>query len=138
MSAEHPKITASFTNEELLVIKRVQNLLKLNANQFTRRCMIAGINAILTEKILQSTKTALPQVTTPIIEEMFNEEKLKKMKKLLDQEIKKIPITVRKEAEEEVKLLNDVMQVFYKHNPVGAPSQKHGKVGRRSKKDMSL
>lgn len=136
MSAEHPKVSASFTNQELQVIKRVQNLLKLNTNQFTRRCMIAGINAILCEKIVQSTDAALPQMVTPIIKELFNEKKLKKIETRLEKEMKKTPITIRKKAEEEIKLLNDMMQVFYTHNPVGAPSQKPGKRGRP--KDIGL
>jgi len=130
MSVEWSRICASFTKEEILVIQKVQNHLNLNKNQFARRCMKTGVVTVLLDRLLRSKKTGLPQVARPIVSEIFPRKRIEQINKKLEKVMKKIPHDVRKAAEEEAKLLNEVIQVFSKHNPVGAPSQKPRKRSR--------
>ena len=136
MSAEWPKLCASFTEDEMKIIQRVQKLLNLNKNQMARRCMVAGIGLILTQRLIQSQKTGLPKVAKLIVKEVFNKRTIRQIDERINKKMAKIDPKIKKEAEEEVQLLHDIMQVFYRHNPVGAPSQKYGKRGKP--KDIGL
>lgn len=138
MPTEWPKITASFTTEEMEIIEKVRSLLKTNKNKFVRACLITGIVYVLLNRIIQSKKTGLPKVTKPIVLKLFPEEKIEKLKIELESEMQNISRKERDKAIEEIKLLNEIQKIFQTHNPVGAPSQKCGKVGRPSKKEMRL
>lgn len=138
MSSEWPKISASFTTEEMEVIERVRNLLKTNKNRFVRTCILSGIVHILLIRILQSKKTGLPKVAKPIVDNIFTKEKIAQIEKEIDKAMQLVTHKEKDQGMDEVNLLKDIAKMFLQHNPVGAPSQKRRKVGRPSKKEMSL
>ena len=137
MATKWHTVSTKFTDEELQIIDHACIKYKTNRSHIIRILVSVGLKIEEFSQIINDPKSPTAKTLIPIIKTMFNKKTLTDLEKEIDKKQSKINPAIKQSAINQVQNTNTKFKVFEKHNPVGAPSQKHGKSGRPSKKDMS-
>lgn len=138
MSTNWNTICTKFTDDELRIIDQACIKYKTNRSKLIQRLVTLGLKIEEFSEIINAPNSALAKSMSPIVKTMFNKKAIQKLEKETERKLSKIKPKIKQKAIDDVKNLNHKFQTFEKHNPVGAPSQKHGKRGKPSRKDTSL
>ncbi len=138
MATKWHTVSTKFTEDELQIIDQACIKYKTNRSHIIRVFLSLGLKMEEFSQIINDPKSPTAKIVLPIIKTIFNKNTMKKMENDIEKKDSKINPKIKQSVLNQVQNTNSKFKVFEKHNPVGAPSQKHGKSGRPSKKDMSL
>lgn len=123
-------VSVKLTDEELRIIEEYQNRHNVSRSKLIRIMMLGSLRALKMLDIIADPNSALAKTAMPIVKSIFNKKILKQIEKESKKKFDKIKPETKAQAIKDYNKVKDDISKFTKHNPVGAPSQKHRKRGR--------
>lgn len=129
MGTKWHTVSVKISDEELRIIEDYQKKHNASRSKVIRSLMIGTLYLLKMSEIMKPD-SELAKTSKPVATSFFNKKNVKQIEKQLKIKLDRIKPETKAKAIQDLNKVNDDMNKFTNHNPVGAPTQKPRKRGK--------